>query len=88
MDHVTGDLSSDWAKRAFCSRCGSNGWFHVIAQNTMSVVAGLFQPTRDFAVARQIFVDERRPWARLTATTVEKTGAQVIAGFQSGDQAS
>ena len=54
----------------------------------MSMVAGLFQPTDDFAVARQIFVDERRPWARLATTTVEKTGAQVIAGFQSGDQAS
>lgn len=88
MDHVTGDLSSDWAKRAFCSRCGSNGWSHVIPQNTMSMVAGLFQPTGDFAVAQQVFVDERRPLAQLAVTTVEKTGAQVIAGFQSGDQAS
>ena len=54
----------------------------------MSMVAGLFQPTGDFAVAQQIFVDERRPLAQLAVTTVEKTGAQVIAGFQSGDQAS
>lgn len=61
MVHVTRYRSSDWAKRAFCSRCGSNLWFHVIPQTTMSVVAGLFQPTGDFAVAQQIFVDERRP---------------------------
>lgn len=88
MVHVIRYRSSDWAKRAFCSRCGSNGWFHVIPQNTMSMVAGLFQPTGDFAVTRQIFVDERRPWARPATTTVEKIGAQVIAGLQSGDQAS
>ena len=73
MVHVTCYRSSDRAKRAICSRCGSNLWFHVIPQNTMSMVAGLFQPTGDFAVARQIFVDERRPWARQAATTIERS---------------
>ena len=73
MDHVTRYRSSDRAERAICSRCGSNRWFHFIPQNTMSVVAGLFEPTRNFAMARQIFVNERRPWARLAATTIERS---------------
>ena len=78
-EHVRSYKSSEWAERAFCARCGSGLWFHFLPGGTWSVMAGLFKLPVDFAVAKQIFVDERPDWARLAAASEEETGAQVIA---------
>ncbi|MBM3605056.1 MAG: GFA family protein [Alphaproteobacteria bacterium] len=77
-EHVSRYRSSEWAERAFCGRCGSNLWYHFIPGGTRAVMAGMFMPQEEFAISMQIFVDERRSWARLAAETPEKTGTEVI----------
>lgn len=78
-EHVSLYKSSEWAERAFCSRCGSNLWYHFVPGGTRALMAGLFTLTDDVKIGVQIFVDERQPWARLAAITPEKTGADIIA---------
>ncbi|QDA36817.1 GFA family protein (plasmid) [Paracoccus liaowanqingii] len=78
-EHVSRYTSSEWAERAFCSRCGSNLWYHFVPGGTRALMAGLFTLQDDVKIGMQIFVDERQPWARLAAETPEKTGAHVVA---------
>lgn len=78
-EHVTRFKSSDWAERAFCSRCGSNLWFHFIPAGHLNFMAGLFDLPAEFTIDEQIFVDQMPAWAELAAESSRKTGAEVIA---------
>jgi len=79
MEHVTSYRSSEWAERAFCSKCGSNLWYALLPAGTRSLMSGLFDQSEGFTIAEQIFVDERPAWAELKSMSHEKTGADVIA---------
>lgn len=78
-DQVATYRSSDWAERAFCRTCGSNLWYHFLPGDHRSFLAGLFDLPREFAITRQIFVDEKPHWYDYAQETDMKTAAEVIA---------
>jgi len=71
--------SSDWAERAFCSRCGSNLWYRFMPTGGRSFSAGLFDEAAGHAIKKEIFVDERAGWCRIEGDHPRQTGEEVIA---------
>lgn len=80
---VTVFRSSDWAERAFCSRCGSNLWFRFLPTDHHSFLAGLFDlpdaVDATMGIEQQIFIEEKPAWYDLAQTSPTKTGQQIIA---------
>ncbi len=71
--------SSDWARRAFCSECGSGLWFRFLPTGSRSFSAGLFDEAARHGIEKEIFVDERADWCRIEGDHPRQTGAEVIA---------
>ncbi len=71
--------SSDWAERAFCSRCGSNLWYRFLPTGNRTFLAGLFDLPKGFSIKQQIFVDEKPDWYDLAQVSAMKTGPEIIA---------
>ncbi|NVD44350.1 GFA family protein [Altererythrobacter sp. HHU K3-1] len=71
--------SNGWAERAFCSMCGSNLWFRFLPTGNRSFSAGMFDTASSHSIEKEIFVDERADWCRLSGDHPRQTGAEVIA---------
>ncbi|MEP3050035.1 MAG: GFA family protein [Erythrobacter sp.] len=78
-DTITIYKSSDWAERAFCSKCGSNLWYRFVPGDQHNFLAGLFDLPAGIEIEQQIFVDEKPDWYDLAQKSPMKTGAEVIA---------
>ena len=78
-EQVTSYASSDWAERAFCSKCGSNLWYRFTPTDHYSFTAGLFTLDSELALEQQIFVDEKPGFYDFAQKTPMKTGADIIA---------
>ena len=78
-DAVATYRSSDWAERAFCSRCGSNLWYLFRPTGNRTFLAGLFDLPEGFTIKQQIFVDEKPDWYDLAQDSPMKTGPEIIA---------
>ncbi|MEC7818798.1 MAG: GFA family protein [Pseudomonadota bacterium] len=78
-DMVTVFRSSEWAERAFCSRCGSTLWFRFLPTGNRSFSAGLFDAAKDVAVDREIFADHAANWARLEGPHQRLSEAEILA---------
>ena len=79
---VTAYQSSEWAERAFCSRCGSNLWYKFLPTGNRTFLAGLFELPDDVPIKQQIFVDEKPDWFDLAQNSAMKTGPEIIAEAQ------
>ncbi|MGB3806607.1 MAG: GFA family protein [Erythrobacter sp.] len=71
--------SSDWAQRAFCSKCGSNLWYLFKPTGNRTFLAGLFDLPEGFSIKQQIFVDEKPDWYDLAQSSPMKTGEEIVA---------
>lgn len=78
-DAITVYQSSDWAERAFCSKCGSNLWYCFKPTGSRTFLAGMFDLPKGMTIKHQIFVDEKPDWYDLAQKTPMKTGADIIA---------
>lgn len=78
-DTITIYRSSEWAERAFCSRCGSNLWYRFLPTGNRSFSAGLFDEAVKHRIEKEIFVDECAEWSRIEGDHPKQTGAEVIA---------
>jgi len=78
-EHVSAFASSDWAERAFCSKCGSNLWYRFTPTDHYGFAAGLFDLGSDAEIEQQIFVDEKPDFYDFAQKTPMKTGADIIA---------
>ena len=76
---ITTYQSSDWAERAFCSKCGSNLWYLFKPTGGRTFLAGLFNLPEGLPIKHQIFVDEKPDWYDLAQESPMKTGAEIIA---------
>lgn len=79
-DTVTVYPSSDWAERAFCSRCGTHLYYRLLPANEYVLSVGLFQD-REFAFTEQIFVDRKPDSYRFADHTEMKTEADIFAQY-------
>lgn len=77
--HIARFASSDWAERGFCSKCGSNLFYHFKPTGSYSFLAGLFDDVGQLTLGEEIFVDEQPDYYSFAQETVRKTGPEVIA---------
>jgi hypothetical protein len=77
--------SSDWAERAWCSKCGSGLWYRVTAEGdyggTRHVPVGLLDDTSDMKLQSEIFVDVKSDAFSYAGDLKQMTGAEVMAQF-------
>ncbi|MFD1340839.1 GFA family protein [Litorisediminicola beolgyonensis] len=63
-EHIAEHVSSDWAKRGFCARCGSTLFFQFTggdpkwAEGT-EIPVGLFDDPDGFEIKSEIFIDHK-----------------------------
>lgn len=81
-NHISTYDSSNWAERAFCSRCGSNLWYEFKPTGARTFLAGLFDLPGGLPIKHQIFIDEKPDWFDIAQDSPKKTGAQIIAEMQ------
>lgn len=75
--------SSDWAERAFCSKCGTHLFYRLIGTNEYAVPVGLFQDGTNFRFTEQIFVDKQPSYYEFANRTNRLTEAEVFAKYMS-----
>ena len=73
--------SSDWAERGFCSKCGSNLFYHIIDSADYQISAGLFDDQSVLRMSLQVFTDRKPPFYEFANKTKMMTGAEVAAEF-------
>ncbi len=78
-ESITTYASSDWAERAFCSKCGSSLWYKFKPTGARTFLAGLFDLPNNMPIKQQIFVDEKPDWFDIAQDSPKKTGAEIIA---------
>ena len=78
-EHITRYKSSDWAERGFCSKCGTNLFYHFVPAGNYGLAAGLFDDIGDNTLNEEIFIDEKPDYYDFAQDTVKKTGAEIIA---------
>lgn len=79
---VTAFASSEWAERAFCSRCGTHLYYRFVPADEYAFSAGLFQDGPELMLEEEIFIDSK-PVGYAFAGDIEKlTEAQVMAKYQ------
>ena len=73
--------SSDWAERGFCSKCGSNLFYHIIYSLEYQVSSGLFDDQSNLRMSLQVFTDSKPEFYEFSNETRMMTAAEVIAAF-------
>ena len=81
---ITAFKSSDWAERAFCTKCGTHLYYRLIPANEYILSVGLFQDGTEFEFKEQIFVDKKPRSYDFANQTDELTEAQVFAKYAPG----
>lgn len=80
-DVLTVFESSDWAARSFCSKCGSNIYYHAPGHGGPSVAMGTLDDTADLTVGMQFFIDQKPVGFSLAESTSTLTRAEIMKMF-------
>lgn len=80
-DVLTVFESSEWAVRGFCSKCGSNIYYHAVAHGGPSVAMGTLDDTAGLVVSKQFFIDEKPEGFSLAESTATLTRAEIMKMF-------
>jgi hypothetical protein len=81
-ESITAFRSSDWAERAFCSRCGTHLYYRLIPGDEYALSVGLFQDGIEFELREQIFVDRKPDSYEFANDTENLTEAEVMRGIK------
>jgi hypothetical protein len=78
--------SSEWAERAFCTRCGTHLYYKLLATGEHFIPAGTFE-SEAFELASQIYIDKKPAYYDFANSTPMLTEQQVMAqyGFSDDD---
>lgn len=75
--------SSDWAKRGFCSECGSSLFYRLNdIPDFWAVCAGALDMTSGITITKEIFIDEKPAYYDLAGDQERLTGAEFMASLQ------
>ena len=80
-DNITTIQSSDWAKRAFCNKCGSNLYYRMLDSDELQVAAGLLDDQSNLRLSQQYFIDRKPPFYTLADKTDTMTSTEIYAAF-------
>ena len=77
-------ISSDWAERAFCKKCGSS-LFYRLKDTKQCIVSSEIFNEPDLNFDHQIFIDSKPEYYQFSNQTKNMTGAEVFAAFAPKD---
>ena len=80
-EHISTIRSSDWAERAFCAKCGSNLFYHIIGSADYQISAGLIDDQSKLKMSLQVFTDSKPAFYEFANETKMMTGAEVFAAY-------
>jgi len=83
-DHVCRYPSSDWAERAFCTRCGTHLFYRLTAADQYICWQGSFDDQSPFELDGEIYVDEKPPGYDFAGDHSRMTGAEFMASLGGG----
>ncbi|MEZ4321792.1 MAG: GFA family protein [Myxococcota bacterium] len=82
-EHIQRFQSSDWAERAWCSRCGTGLWYRVTAPGPLSgayeIPIGLLDDANGLTMVREIFIDQKPDAFAYHGERTTLTRAEVLA---------
>ncbi len=81
-EHITRYQSSDWAERGFCSRCGTNLFYHLKANDHYVLWVGAFDDPEPFKLTGEIFVEEKPSGYDFAGDHPRLTAAEFMASLQ------
>ena len=84
-ENISEYQSSDWAERAFCSKCGSHLFYHLKFHDHFALSAGLFQDVPLKKISQQIFIDQKPDFYELANDTPKLTGEEAFAAFEASN---
>ena len=73
--------SSEWAERAFCSRCGSNLFYQIVDSNEYQISVGLLDDQADLTMSLQVFIDSKPAHYSFANKTKTMTQEEAISAF-------
>ena len=79
QDNIGRIRSSDWAERGFCTKCGSNLFYHLVDSEDYQMAAGLFDDQSKLRMSLQVFTDRKPDFYDFANDTKKMTAAEVIA---------
>jgi hypothetical protein len=77
--------SSDWAERGFCSTCGTNLFYRLVATGKTILCAGTLDDQSDLTFTDQVFIEEKPDYYSFTNETKNMTGAELFAMYAPKD---
>lgn len=75
--------SSEWAERAFCKKCGTPLYYHLLGKDFYEISAETLDDKSNLNFDTQIFVDDKPGYYDFANKTKNLTGAEIIAAIQS-----
>jgi hypothetical protein len=78
QDNISAYASSEWAERAFCSKCGTNLYYRMPAQDTYIVWAGTFDDQAALEMAGEIYIDEKPSGYSFAGEHSRQTGEEFL----------
>lgn len=85
IENIASYASSEWAERAWCSKCGCGIWYKVTAdgphKGVLHMPVGLLDDTNDMALTSEIFIDRKMAGFAFAGDTKKLTEAEVLAAF-------
>ena len=79
--HLTVYDSSEWARRGFCSKCGSHLFYLLKEDGRYFVPVGLFDSEEQFQFDHQIFIDKKPSFYSFANVTKDMTEEEVFAQY-------
>jgi len=83
-EHLATYASSEWAERAFCTKCGSNLYYRLKSGGDYYVSVGAFDDPTPFTVIGEIFIDAKPRGYDLAGDHPRLTEKQVLEKFGIG----
>ncbi len=80
-DAITAYASSEWAKRAFCSQCGTHLYYKLNDADVYFVPAGLLNNMEGRPFVEEIFIDQKPDYYAFSNDTAKLTGEEVFAKY-------
>lgn len=79
--------SSEWAKRGFCSDCGSSLFYRLNeAPDFWAIASGSLDMPKGERIGKEIFIDEKPDYYDLAGEQPKLTGAEFLATLNGGDE--
>ena len=78
-ENITRFDSSEWAERGFCSRCGTNLFYHLKDEDVYMLWMGTFDDLSSFKLAGEIYIDEKPKCYDLVGDHPRLTGEEFMA---------